>query len=849
MSTTTCSGNCGGICASCVPAGASAALPGRRGLVVPSRTYAAFKSGLLDSIARAPALSAFTTRADDDPSIALVDAWSMSLHVLSFYVERYQGESYIDTATDVSAVDALARMVGYQPVPAISAGTVLTFGVDNSPSAPPVAEIPKGAKVQDVPRSGETAVVFETSEALEARATWNELRAKRREMLTTLDPEVPIKETVIQGRPGDVIARIKSNALGTGYDFAMARIERLEASPMPLPTAMPKDIVPPYQILHVDQWSASDPLADLKGTEFHIFSRRAALFGNNASQFRLLSREVRERVYMVPITEDNDITDTHAEWPRMKGYVIRNNQTDTITADIDLDAVYPEAFRGRYVLLDNGTTPAEIFKIQSVREVVRTDFGVSSKVSRLTLDRTVDNFALDTAVRSTSVSIQTETVERNDSAITRTMPDVPSRDSLELADPCDVPAGRLVVVRDAKFSEAAIVKRIDNNAEGKPKVVVFEKALVNPYDPQTLVVLGNAVRATHGETKMPPAVQGDLTQVRPEVIGSGDARKRYQAFALRQPGLTYVSADNPVGYAPEIEVRVDGVRRLGADNLYGLDEGSRAYALEPASDGSTLVRFAGRLRTSPENVTAIYRVGGGSGGNLERDRLIVPLTPSPGLRSATNPVPAEGGADPEGIESARLNAPIRIVTLDRIVSLADYGAFARAYGTISKALASLVWVDGRQVVHITVAGPLGANVPAGSDLYLNLESAIRKASAPGRAFKLLDYRPRPFRVVLALRSDPDRRRADVAAAVGAAFSSALSPAAREFGAPVAKSLLLALAQNVPGVVASRVVKLRATDPTAPDDEEILGAGGATATEGAELLFLDAGGLTFQEMNT
>ena len=42
---------------------------------------------------------------------------------------------------------------------------------------------------------------------------------------------------------------------------------------------------------------------------------------------------------------------------------------------------------------------------------------------------------------------------------------------------------------------------------------------------------GNVVRATHGETRF-------------EVLGSGDAGKAFQAFTLKQPPLTWVSAQS-----------------------------------------------------------------------------------------------------------------------------------------------------------------------------------------------------------------------------------------------------------------------------------------------------------------
>lgn len=808
----------------------------------PERSHGAFKARLLDAVSHAPQLAGLTTRTDDDPTVALVDAWSASLHVLSFYLERYQAQSYIETADDLASVDALARTVGYTPAPAISAGTFLAFWIDAIPGLPAAAPILQGTRVQSVPRVGETPAVFESSEDLEARSAWNEMNAKRREKKypNRTTRFFPIKETSIQGRPGDVIAAIRSISA-----FAYARIQRLEPSPPPDPKAMPKDIVPPHQIVHVDgDWSADPPNED----RFAVFSRRAALFGYNAPSWTMLAKDAKEVVVAKYNAEHPSASPldagTVAEWPGLKATVVSETST------IDLDAVYPEAIRGRHVVLTKGSAAPAVFEIRDVREVSRTAFGISVKVTRLTLDRAPGSF--DDDVRNTSVLIETETVTLVDSAITDLT--TVGQTSLELAEPTDVLRGRLVVVRDGKpnddtpgapppKAEKARVLRLENAG----KRVVFDKGLQQRYQPQTLVVLGNVVPATHGETKLPPKPQAHGPRdVVPEVLGSGDARRRYQAFVLKQPGLTHVAAENPLGYAPQIEVRVDDIARPRVDMLYGRDETSRAYALETSPEGRTLVRFAGRLRSGENNVQAVYRVGGGSAGNLEPERLTVPLTMPLGLRAVTNPLPASGGVDREDMASARGNAPIRIVTLDRIVSLGDYEAFARAFGGVSKALASLVWVGRRNVVHLTVAGPQGGKVAKGSQLYGYLEEAIRKASAPGKAFALLEYTPVRVKVKLAVSTDPAYRREDVEAAVRKAFVEVLSPAAREFGAPLARSQLLALAQAVPGVVAARVESLADAD-TGVEHGEIVGAPAATATAGAGLVILADGGLTLGEM--
>jgi hypothetical protein len=843
--------NCGS-CASCAGSTPDSALPGRRGLVVPGRTHGQFKQRLLETMAADHRLAGLSTRADDDPAVALADAWSASLHVLSFYLERYHGHSYLDTSDDLGAVDALARMVGYAPAPAISASTTLSFRIDDARGGPASTRIARGSKVQTVPTAGEQPVLFETSAEIEARPVWNELPARRREKteLQLTQSALRITQTVIAARPGDAIAVIKATeaTAGGGFHFAHARIDGLDPRPLD-PIA--------YQLIRLDgPWTmvpANAPMPDPDYT-IAVFSRRASLFGYNAPTFRLLSKDVRERIVGIPFPAEDEILPTNEklrQWPHFKARV--HAVIDTVPQppfQIDLDAAYPEAYRGRYIMLIKGGT-AEVFKILAVDEVARTDFGISSRVSRLTIDRDPDNW--DDDVRNTAVLLQTESVSVAESPITTPAPSDTAPDRVELEVDCDLPVGRVVIVQgigkvsgdaasqDELRAEVAHVQRVENR-----RTIVFTQALRHRYQPQSLTVLGNAVAATHGETKMLPAAQGDIAQVLPEIIGSGDARLRFQAFALRQGPLTFVPAANARGYEAALEVQVDAEQRPRVDTLFRQSEQSRGYTLEAAPDGKTLVRFAGRLRTAPNNVGAIYRVGGGSSGNLARGRLVLPLSMPLGLREVTNPVPAEGGADREDIASARRNAPIRAVTLDRIVSLGDYEAFARAFGGISKALAMLIWSSGRQMVHLTVAAAGGTSVAPGSDLYRHLWLAITQASAPGRGFRLLDYTARTFKLSLALLSDPAFMRADVERAVQTAIGTAYSASRRDFGAPVAKSQLLACAQACPGVVAARIVELR-DHFDAIVDGDILGAAGATDNAGAELLMLHGDGVSIQGM--
>ena len=50
-----------------------------------------------------------------------------------------------------------------------------------------------------------------------------------------------------------------------------------------------------------------------------------------------------------------------------------------------------------------------------------------------------------------------------------------------------------------------------------------------------------------------------------------------------------------------------------------------------------------------------------------------------GLRGVTNPIAAGGAEGPEQLADARRNAPLTVLTFERVVSLLDYENYARAY--------------------------------------------------------------------------------------------------------------------------------------------------------------------------
>jgi len=82
-----------------------------------------------------------------------------------------------------------------------------------------------------------------------------------------------------------------------------------------------------------------------------------------------------------------------------------------------------------------------------------------------------------------------------------------------------------------------------------------------------------------------------------------------------------------------------------------------------------------RPATGQENVRASYRKGIGLGGLVKAEQLKLLMSRPLGLKDVTNPIEATGAADPESADEARRNAPLTVLTLDRIVSLRDYEDF------------------------------------------------------------------------------------------------------------------------------------------------------------------------------
>jgi predicted phage baseplate assembly protein len=291
--------------------------PGLPALAYRLGMHAQFKAAMLAAIATRPKLVRLTTRADDDPAIALLDGWATVLDVLAFYQERIANEGYLRTATERRSVLELARSIGYELRPGVAASAYLAFTLETAKGAPLEAKVPKGTKVQSVPGQDEKPQLFETMEELQTRAEWNEMKVRQTQPQQFVYGETAI---FLQGvatnlKTGDALLIIGDERLkdpgNKNWDFR--RVKAVTT----VPAVPPAKSEESYTIVTVDRGLGTDVPHRVDPThdnpKVYALRQRAALFGHNAPDWRTMPNTVKAGSLGLPA--DASVDPTHREWP------------------------------------------------------------------------------------------------------------------------------------------------------------------------------------------------------------------------------------------------------------------------------------------------------------------------------------------------------------------------------------------------------------------------------------------------------------------------------------------------------------------------------------------------------
>jgi hypothetical protein len=392
------------------------------------------------------------------------------------------------------------------------------------------------------------------------------------------------------------------------------------------------------------------------------------------------------------------------------------------------------------------------------------------------------------------------------------------------------------VTADPFAGESAVVA--SSAVSGATTSLSLSAPLSRIYDTATVTVNANAVEATHGETVM-------------EILGSGDATNAALQFQLKQSPLTYTAAATAAGSQSTLQIRVNNLLWNEVPNFLSSAPSDRVYVTRPNSGAGPTVQFGNgiqgsRTPTGISNIQGRYRKGIGIAGMVAAGQLSQPLDRPQGLQNVTNPSPATGGADPATPASARQSAPLPTLTLGRIVSLEDYQNFALGFAGISLALATWAWFGNTRGVFLTIAGEGGTILKSSDNVVVFLMQAYQNLGLPNVQALAVSYVPQNFEIGMQVKVDsPTYDPTQVIAQVWQNLSAAFAFGKLAPGESVSASRVIAVAQQVPGVIAVALTAFNLSGAASGVANILCAAGpippdvsGSQPPTGAQILLLD-----------
>ncbi|MEQ1742860.1 MAG: putative baseplate assembly protein [Candidatus Nitrotoga sp.] len=505
---------------------------------------------------------------------------------------------------------------------------------------------------------------------------------------------------------------------------------------------------------------------------------------------------------------------------------------------LHLDALYPQIVHDGWLVLSIPEYQ-ELYQVDTAGEDARASFTLSGKTTRLKVKGENLRELFNERLRETAVFAHSEKLTLAETPITIDV----SGDFLRVDRKVEelLPGRKLILsgTTTAGDEVSEVLTLLKTEADGNTSKLFFTTSLQHQYQRGSVKLYANVALATHGETVH-------------QTLGSGAARLSNQRYTLKHTPLTFVGAENETGAEAALEVRVNDIRWHETPTLYQAGADDRSYVLRAEEDGAGTIQFGdgrngARLPTGQDNLRAVYRKGIGSAGNLQAGQLSQLLSRPLGLKAVSNPLPAAGGVNADSSTHARRNMPLGVRTLGRVVSVQDYEDYALAFTGIAKAQATVLNTRAGRTVFITVAGDDGVQPP---DLTLaKLLNTLKQNGDPLVHCEIKPYNEATFHLALRIKCDPDHDGKKVLADVETALRIVFSFDARDFGQIVARSEIIATAQEVEGVLGVDLDRFY-RGATISLEQRLTPAAATTDAQGNgiadELLLLDTGPFDYLE---
>ena len=323
--------------------------------------------------------------------------------------------------------------------------------------------------------------------------------------------------------------------------------------------------------------------------------------------------------------------------------------------------------------------------------------------------------------------------------------------------------------------------------------------------------------ATHGRVfrKSPVAIQGgqgawslsdgDSAYV---VVQSKDGA--LHVFALPDAARRALERA-PRGARPAVVLRDGGsMPWLPQRDLLASGPDAAEFVLEPEDDGRARIRFGddthGKRPDTGTAFTATYRVGNGLAGNVSAEAIAHVVTRDGRIVGVGNPLPAQGGTDPESLDEIRRDAPEAFRVQERAVTPDDYAEVAQRHSAVQRAASTFRWTGSWHTVFVTADRKGGGEVDA--EFEAGLRRHLERYRMAGYDLEVDGPRYVPLEVALRVCVKPDYFRVHVKQALFAALGSGVLPDGQRalfhpdkltFGEPVYLSRIYAAALSVEGV--------------------------------------------------
>ena len=304
------------------------------------------------------------------------------------------------------------------------------------------------------------------------------------------------------------------------------------------------------------------------------------------------------------------------------------------------------------------------------------------------------------------------------------------------------------------------------------------------YQRSTVTLYGNVVPAHHGQT---------ITET---LSPTGDPAN--PTFTLAQAPVLADPSGGPAGFTSTLTLVIDGRTWAWVPRL---DTNTPPFSYITGTDGQghTTITLGQPLPYPASVAVATYRAGAGGAGNLAAGQLSQPLTRPLALATVTNPLPASGGANPDGPDVVRANAPRGLQALGRVVSVQDAADLALSWAGIGKTAAALTTDGGSEIVQVTVAGVSPSPLDPSSALITDLGAAL---TAAGDVTVPIRVTPAPLNLIVLvaqIHRDPDISWDTVEPAVRAELTDAYGYARRGLNEDIVISDLIAVIHRVDAV--------------------------------------------------